>query len=54
MINLGKNKDNVRVYITDDEIALAAQNPHEWKGKLNRQQWAKLRKLINKYNRKNQ
>ena len=49
MYNLGKSKLGQRVFITDEQLIDAAQNPHEYKKDYNAQQWAKLRKLIKKY-----
>ena len=49
MYNLGKNKQRLRIFITDEDIIDAAQNRGKWKSDLNNQQWAKMRKLINRY-----
>ena len=49
MVNLGKNKQGQRFFITFEQIADAATNPFEYRKELNNQQWAKLRKLINRY-----
>jgi len=49
MVNLGKTKNGLRVFVTDEEIADAAQNRSKWKADLNNQQWAKMRKLINRH-----
>jgi len=49
MVNLGKTKNGLRVFVTDEDIADAAQNRSKWKADLNNQQWAKMRKLINRY-----
>ena len=52
MTSLGKNKHGMRVYVSDEQIAQAAKNPLEWKSGLNNQQWARLRKMINKHLKK--
>ena len=49
MTNLGKTKQGLRIFVTDEDVIDAAQNRGKWKSDLNNQQWAKLRKLINRY-----
>ena len=49
MISLGKNKNGLRFYVTEEDIVDAAENRQKWKSDLNSQQWAKMRKLINRH-----
>jgi hypothetical protein len=49
MVNLGKTKNGLRIFVNDEDIIDAAQNRNKWKSDLNNQQWAKMRKLINRY-----
>lgn len=51
MIKIGKDYNGITLYMTDAEIEVAAQNLESYKTKLTRQQFAKLRKIVNKKNR---
>ena len=49
MYNLGKSKLGQRVFLTNEQLIDAAQDPLKYKKDCNAQQWAKLRKLIKKH-----